>query len=109
MIAYFDSSGLVKLLITSEVGAELASTTIRDAEQVATSVVAYPECRAAIAAAIRGSRLDRPTAQDAVGVLENLWLIMAHVLVSDDVARRAGEWLPATDCADLTQFTSLPH
>ena len=38
MIAYFDSSGLVKLLITSESGAELASATVRDAEQIVTMV-----------------------------------------------------------------------
>lgn len=57
MIGYLDTSALVKLLLREEEGADLVGS-IRDATDVAvTSRIAYPEARAALAAATRAGRL----------------------------------------------------
>jgi uncharacterized protein len=57
MIAYLDTSAVVKLLLRDEEGAELVGS-VRDAADVAvTSRIAYPEARAALAAATRAGRL----------------------------------------------------
>ena len=90
-IAYFDSSGIVKLLIPGEAGAELALASYRDAPSRATSGVAYPECRAAVAAAVRSSRLDSTSGRNAVEILANLWMTVTRVIVTVDVAQLAGE------------------
>jgi uncharacterized protein len=90
-IAYFDSSGIVKLLIPGEAGVEIASAILRDTPLIAASVVAYPECRAAIAAAIRSSRLDPPSARKAVETLTSLWMTMVRVMVTVELAQQAGE------------------
>lgn len=55
--AYFDSSALVKLVI-DENGSDSAALLWDRADSVLTSRVAYPEVRAALAAAHRSARLD---------------------------------------------------
>lgn len=90
-IAYFDSSGIVKLLIPGEAGIGIAAAAIGDAPSIATSVVAYPECRAALAAAVRGSRLDPARLHEAVEILERLWVTMIRVVVTIELAQQAGE------------------
>jgi predicted nucleic acid-binding protein len=57
VIGYLDTSALVKLLLRDEDGADLVGA-IRDASDFAvTSRIAYPEARAALAAASRAGRL----------------------------------------------------
>jgi predicted nucleic acid-binding protein len=90
-IAYFDSSGIVKLLIPGEVGVGIASAAISDAPSIATSVVAHAECRAALAAALRAARLDPARLHGAVEILETLWVTMIRVVVTIELAQQAGE------------------
>lgn len=90
MIAYFDSSALVKLLV-EEAGSEHAAALWDAADLVVTSRVASPEVRAAIASAHRARRLDDQQLSEA----KSLWSTFASALrmveLTDDVAERAGD------------------
>ena len=56
MIAFFDTSALLKLII-AEPGEEAALGVWGDADEVVASVLLYPEARAALARARRGRRV----------------------------------------------------
>ncbi|MCC6139760.1 MAG: hypothetical protein IT389_03990 [Nitrospira sp.] len=56
MILYLDTSGLIKLYVEKRHSAEVAQA-IRDADAIATSLLAYPEARATLARAHREHRL----------------------------------------------------
>lgn len=57
-LVYFDSSAFVKLLV-EEQGSDLAAALWDGADAVVSSRLAYPQVRAALAAAGRGQRLRR--------------------------------------------------
>lgn len=91
MTVYFDTSAVVKLML-EEPGADIASELWERASWRMVSQLVYPEARAALAAADRAGRVDRPTAARA---RERLELISEKVNVIDaDVAlaRRAGDF-----------------
>ncbi|MGH2540409.1 MAG: type II toxin-antitoxin system VapC family toxin [Actinomycetota bacterium] len=69
MIAYVDTSALVKLFLVEE-GSELVSRVWEAAEGLATSATTYPEARASLAAAARDRRLDRRALGRAVRELD---------------------------------------
>lgn len=67
-IVYFDASAFVKLLVEED-GTDLAVALWDGCDTAVSSRLAYPEVRAALAAAVRAGRID---AQDHV-VLEQRW------------------------------------
>ncbi|MFZ4812525.1 MAG: type II toxin-antitoxin system VapC family toxin [Ilumatobacteraceae bacterium] len=90
MIAYFDTSAIVPLIIE-----EATSPTCRrlwnDATRVASSRLLYPETRAALARAERLGRLTTRQLATAVGELESLIEQIDVIEVSPDIAHAAGE------------------
>ena len=88
---YFDSSALVKLLVLGEQDSDVAIELFRAADRRATSVIAYAECRAAVAAAFRSKRLKASDARKAVAALDDVWPAMDRLTVSEDIVHRAGD------------------
>lgn len=90
MIAYFDSSALVKLVI-EEPGSEDAAVLWDAADAVVSSRVAVAEVRAALAAARRDHRL----ADDQLLDAKRLWAEFSDALrvveLSAELAQRAGD------------------
>jgi uncharacterized protein len=89
VIAYFDTSALIKLLIDED-GTPLADRLWDEAEAVVTSQLAYPEARAALAAARRARRLTARQLADAKRGLEERWREVRAIDVRPELAIRAG-------------------
>ena len=90
MIAYFDTSALIPLLVeepTSPVVAQFWD----DATRVASVRLLYPEARAALARAARMERLTSNQLRKAVDDLEALDRQLDHIEVTAQLATRAGE------------------
>ena len=87
---YFDSSALVKLLV-EEAGSDLAAELWDGCDAAVSSRLAYPEVRAAIAAAGRNNSLDRRGVVAALASWEEFWASMRPVELTSTVERRAGE------------------
>lgn len=90
MIAYLDTSALVKLVV-DEVGTADAIEIWTAATVRLTNVIAYAECRAALAAAWRGGRLSGPQARTARSLLDERWAEVAVVTVDEELVRSAGD------------------
>ena len=88
-IVYFDSSAFVKLLIDEE-GSDIAAQLWDAADAVVSSRLAYPEVRAALAAAARAGRLDPAGEQDAEDGWAEFWEATRAVDLSDRIAESAG-------------------
>src|SRR5260370_5161606 len=88
---YFDSSALVKLLVLGEPESDLAAELFREADRRSTSVIAYAECRAALAAAMRARRLKAADTRKAVITLDEVWQTLDRHTVSDEIVHHAGE------------------
>lgn len=89
MIAYFDTSALVPLLI-AESGSEQAAQLWDDADRVVSSRLVYPEGRAALALANRLGRLTGRQLRAAVDVLDTCAEQMDMVELDEQLARDAG-------------------
>jgi uncharacterized protein len=89
VIVYFDSSALVKMVMTEE-GADMVVSVWELATSRVTSHAAYPEVRAALAAAKRRGRIDEVALRDAVIDLELLFGSMHRIALEQDLAWRAG-------------------
>jgi predicted nucleic acid-binding protein len=89
-LVYFDSSALVKLVV-EEVGSDLAAALWDGCDAALSSRLAYPEVRAALAAAGRNHDLDARGLAAALATWEELWAATRPVELSADVERRAGE------------------
>lgn len=89
MIAYFDTSAIVPLLV-EEAGSDRATRLWDEADRVVSIRLVYAEGRAALAAAARAGRLERFAADAAVRGLDGLYTQMDLVETSDAVVRRAG-------------------
>ena len=90
MIAYFDTSAVMPLLV-AEVGSDRAAALWDGADRVASARLVYSEARVALAQA---ERLDRPTARqlrEAVTEFESLFEEIELVEVDAVLARRAGD------------------
>lgn len=90
MILYLDTSTLVKLYI-EEKGSTGVRKQVRAAEHIATSMVAYPEARSALARARNKGALDEKDLRRAVRALESDMKRNVIVALSESVARMAGE------------------
>ena len=90
MIAYFDTSALLPLII-EESGSD-AATRLWDAAARAVSVrLAYPEARGALAQAFRAGRLTRVQHRSAVGQLDGYFTEIDIVEIDAALARSAGD------------------
>ena len=69
----------------------MAIELFRKADRRSTSVIAYAECRAAVAAAARSQRLTRSEARKAVAALNDVWPALDRLAVSEEIVHRAGE------------------
>jgi len=96
MIAYFDTSALVKLVI-QEQGSDRAERLWREASRIVSTVLLYPEARAALKRACRDRRLRDAELRLAVRGVERLWVQVERILVSVALAERAGELAHAFD------------
>jgi hypothetical protein len=90
VIAYFETSALLKLLLEEE-GAEDAATLWTSADVVVAGRLAYPEARAALAAAVRARRLAPPGHATAVSQLQRLWRQLHIVDLDQTLAETAGD------------------
>jgi uncharacterized protein len=90
LISYFETSALVKLLVRSEDGSDLAARAWDAADQIAVNRLAYPESRAAFAAANRDGRLSDMALMEANALLDELFTQIHIVEVDADLANLAG-------------------
>ena len=90
MIAYFDTSAVVPLLV-AEPGSARAASLWDGADRVVSVRLMYPETRAALAQAERLGRLTARQLRDAVTQFDSVFEEIDIVEVDDDLARRAGE------------------
>lgn len=89
MIAYFDSSAAVPLLIEDEPGVDVCRRVWQAADAVVTTRLLYVETAAALARAERMGRLT-PAARDAaMQGLEDIWSQFDVIEVADLIVRRA--------------------
>jgi predicted nucleic acid-binding protein len=90
VILYLDTSSLVKLYV-EEPGSAAVRGMLEEAEIAATSVVAYPEARAALARRRRERSLTVAGHRRAKAALDADWPRMLALDVSASVARAAGD------------------
>lgn len=89
-IVYFDASAFVKLLV-EESGTELAVALWDGCDAAVSSRLAYPEVRAALAAAHRNNDLDREGLGQAEHSWDEFWAATRPVELTQAVGRHAGE------------------
>jgi predicted nucleic acid-binding protein len=89
-LVYFDSSAFVKLLVDEE-GSDLAAQLWDGCDTALSSRLAYPEVRAALAAAGRNHDLDDDGLASAEQAWEEYWAATRAVELTPTVERRAGE------------------
>jgi len=89
VIAYFDTSSIVPLLI-EEPGSETAGRLWDEADRLISIRLVYTEGHAALAQASRGRRLDQRHLKRAVAELLGLYGQLDLVEVTDALVRRAG-------------------
>jgi len=107
-IVYFDSSAFVKLLV-DENGSDLAAVLWDGCDAAVSSRLAYPEVRAALAAAGRAQRLDVADQGRAEAAWEGYWAATRAVELTELVTTHAGE-LASTHAlrgADAVHLASL--
>jgi uncharacterized protein len=89
-LVYFDASALVKLVVEEE-GSDVAAALWDGCDAALSSRIAYPEVRAALAAAHRNHDLDDDGHATAVRDWEEFWAAVRPVELTRDVERRAGD------------------
>ena len=89
-LVYFDSSALVKLVVEEE-GSDLAAALWDGCDAPVSSRIAYPEVRAALAAAARDHRINVRSLQTAREDWETFWSATQPVELTATVERQAGE------------------
>ena len=109
---YFDSSALVKVLL-DESGSDIARLLWTGADVLVTSVVAYAEVGAALAAAYRLGRLSNSDHTRAKVYWESMWKSISIVETTRDVVERAGalaerHHLRGFDAVHLASATVVP-
>jgi len=90
LILYADTSALVKLVLT-EPGSDLAIELWVSSPRVASSMLAYPEGCAALAAASRNGRLTPGHYQQSLRNFERTFEQLASIEVDEQLALAAGE------------------
>lgn len=89
-IVYFDASALVKLVVEED-GSDLAADLWDGCDAALSSRLAYPEVRAALAAAGRNHDLDEFDVAMAERAWEEYWAATRPVELSPAVERHAGQ------------------
>lgn len=89
-IVYFDSSAFIKLLVEEE-GSYLAAALWDGCDAAVSSRLAYPEVRAALAAAGRARRLEPADQRRAEQAWETYWAAIRAVELTERVAEHAGQ------------------
>jgi predicted nucleic acid-binding protein len=89
-LVYFDSSAFVKLLV-EETGSDLAAKLWDGCDAAVASRLAYPEVRAALAAATRNHDLDDCDLDLAEQAWDDYWAATRPVELTPAVERHAGE------------------
>lgn len=89
-LVYFDASAFVKLVV-DEAGSELAAELWDGCDAALSSRLAYPEVRAALAAAHRNQDLTAAALADAEPVWEAYWASTRPIELTGAVERRAGD------------------
>ena len=90
MIAYFDTSALLKLVIAED-GADQAILLWQQAGEIAVSRLAWPEAVAALAAAHRGRRVGDEGYQAATDGLRSCFERCTVVSIADSLVDRAAD------------------
>jgi predicted nucleic acid-binding protein len=90
VIAYFDTSALIKIIVEED-GSELARRLWNAADNVLTSRLTYPEARAGLAAARRGGRLSDVAYANAKRVLRRRLQGAQVIELAEEIAERAGD------------------
>ena len=90
MIAYFDTSALVPLVITEPASATCGRLW-NEATRVVSTRLIYPEARAAIAQAERMHRLTASELAQAVDDLDSIALQISYLEITADLAASAGD------------------
>jgi uncharacterized protein len=88
-IVYFDSSAFVKLLVEED-GSDLAAALRDGCDAAVSSRLAYPEVRAALAAAGRDHRLDAEAQPQAEAAWEDFWAATRPVELTQAITAHAG-------------------
>lgn len=89
-LVYFDSSAFVKLLVEEE-GSDVVALLWDGCDAAVSSRLAYPEVRAALAAAGRTGRLTAPQQRRAEVRWEEFWSSTRAVELTASLTQRAGE------------------
>lgn len=107
-IVYFDSSAFVKLVVEED-GSDLAAALWDGCDAAVSSRLAYPEVRAALAAAGRAHRLDPVDRARAETAWDEYWSSTRPVELTDAVTARAGALASrhAVRGADAVHLASL--
>ncbi len=90
MIAYFDTSATIPLLIDEPLS-DLAQRVWRRASWVATARVSYVEARAGLARAWRMGRISADELKEAVEGLETVHSQVHHVEITEDLVGPGGK------------------
>ena len=111
MILYLDTSSLIKLYV-EERGSETVRGEVAAAEIVATSLVSYPEARAALARMRRDRSLSTEEHSRVRAAFERDWERFLVVQVSEPICRTAGalaekHGLRGYDSVHLSSFRAL--
>jgi predicted nucleic acid-binding protein len=89
-IVYFDSSAFVKLVVEED-GSDLAAALWDGCDAAVSSRLAYPEVRAALAAAGRAHRLDPADHRRAEATWSDYWAATRIVELTEAVTAHAGQ------------------
>lgn len=111
MTVYLDTSSLVKLFV-EEAGSQEVRDLVARATVVATSIVAYPETRAALARLRRDGHLAPAKLATVKRHFEAQWPAVLALEVTSAVAREAGEFaerygLRGFDALHLASFAEI--
>lgn len=89
-IVYFDSSAFVKLVVEED-GSNIAAALWDGCDAAISSRLAYPEVRAALAAAGRDHRLDAEAKRQAEAAWEGYWAATRPVELTEAITAQAGQ------------------
>ena len=90
MIAYFDTSAIIPLII-SEPSSDRCNRVWNESSRVVSVRLLYPEARAALAKAERMGRISAAQRIAAIVELETIITMVDHIEVTEALAHRAGE------------------
>jgi predicted nucleic acid-binding protein len=110
-LVYFDSSALVKLVV-EEAGSELAAELWDGCDAALASRLAYPEVRAALAAACRNNDLGEDDLDAAELAWQRYWAAVRPVELTAAVEQHAGQLarshaLRGTDAVHLASVLAI--